>query len=123
MVRAVIFSPVSKSRLTLVPVIQELLIYSCKTEAGPTASCGCLCVQDTKIPGVSLWSGFAMGRQSQGSVRAWQRGDRGTSSCSPPAGLVCVRERDCTGYEVLCTQKVTLPASVYIDWCVSFGVY
>lgn len=77
MVRAATFSPISKSRLTLVPVIQELLIYICKTEARPTASCGCLCVQDTKIPGVHLWSGFAMGRQSQGSVRAWQRGESG----------------------------------------------
>lgn len=120
MVRATAPGLAPNPRLTPVPATQELLIDICEREAGPTPGCsrGCSRVQDTGIPAVRPRSGFATGRQSQGSATAWQRSDQGNTSCSHPVGPACFGERDRTGYVVLCTRKVTLPA-----WCVPSGAY
>lgn len=75
MVRAATPGPVSSSR----PVIQEVSIYICKTEAGPT-------VQDTEIPAIHLRPGFSRGRQSKGSVTAWQRHDQGSTALATLLG-------------------------------------
>lgn len=120
MVRATAPGLAPNPRLTPVPATQELLIDICEREAGPTPGCsrGCSRVQDTSIPAVRPRSGFATGRQSQGSATAWQRSDQGNTSRSHPVGPACFGERDRTGYVVLCTRKVTLPA-----WCVPSGAY
>lgn len=102
-------------------VKQELLIYICKAEAGPTASQRCSCVQDTEIPAVPLRPGFAWGRQSWGTVTAWQRSDLGTTSRSLPVGLDCLRGRACPGYMVH-TEGDPAYLGVHSSVCVIWGL-
>jgi len=72
-------------------------------------------VQYSDIFAVHPESGLATGGQSQGTVVAWQKNNQRSICCSHQVGA--------GSFCVLCRQEVTLPASEYVGWCVSFGVY
>lgn len=118
MVKAATPGPISNSRLTPVPVTQELLIYICKTEAGPTASCGCSCGRIPKYLLSTRGQGLPWAGRARGALWLGRGVTRGASAVATLSGWLISGKGIAQG--TWCFAHRRGPC---LPWRTFFGVY